>query len=186
MQTLPIPYKIEGDKLFMQQLRWPNRCACCGSPNPSAHVRISTSARSTSETVGSITTKSGYPLGWEVPYCDVCVRHSGKYINPWGPLLILCFGFWFGLGYLLFLAGLANDTIAIVGFILAIVLSAAGAYALSRWLDTWQAKGIGLLMTPSCSYHRLAIKVSSNNAAILFSFYNDDILREFAYLNGTG
>lgn len=179
MQTITIAYQIQGDKLIMPSLRWPDRCVCCGSPHPDSTLPLHHTARYASTTA----TISGYPLVWSVPYCGRCVRHS-KFISPEAPVFITAFLVWFGLGYLLFLMDLAYNSIAIAFYVIAGVILAYGAYVLNRLLKTIQEKRNRRMMTPGCTHFRLATHVESSATNIKFDFYNDAIANEFATLNG--
>ena len=149
MRIVAIPYQVQDEKLIMPPLSWPNRCACCGSPNPNATAPLHHSARTKFDP--TINKHSYYPLAWSVPYCDVCRRHS-KFINPEVPVFLTAFFIWFGLGYLLFLMDLAYNTIAIMGYVIVLIVLAFGAYVLNRSLRAFQDRRTRQLMTPGCSY----------------------------------
>lgn len=179
MCTIPIAYQIPGDKLIMPSLKWPNRCVCCDSPHPYSSLPLHYTARYASTTA----TISGYPLVWLVPYCAGCVSHS-KFISPEAPVFITAFLVWFGLGYLLFLMGLAYNSIAIAFYVIAGIILAYGAYVLNRLLMTFQEKRNRRMMTPGCTHFRFAIHVGTSATDIKFDFYNDAIANDFATLNG--
>ena len=39
MRTVTIPYMILNIETIMTSLKWSNRCACCGNPNPNSNAK---------------------------------------------------------------------------------------------------------------------------------------------------
>lgn len=155
MLTIAIPYQIQGKTLMMAPLKWPDRCACCGSPNPGSNSHLSIYARCTSEAIGTNTGRVAFcPLVWDVPYCRACLRHSRTSISPETPVFLAVFLLWAGLGYWLFLLDLAYEDIAIIARVVALAVLASGAYSLTGWFRKYQEKRTRRMMMPGCIFFR--------------------------------
>jgi hypothetical protein len=183
MKTVPIPYQVQGTRLSMPVLGWPDRCACCSISQPGTRVALHHDARYKTEYSGpNSVTISKYPLVWSVPYCEVCAKHS-KSLNLDIAVYILVFLFWAGLGYLLFLMDLAYNTLAIIGYIVALFILGYGSYAFNRWWKRFQEQRARSMMKPACISPQFAVKTRSDWNYIYFDFQNDAIAAEFEALN---
>jgi len=186
MLTIAIPYQIQGKTLMMAPLKWPDRCACCGSPNPGSNSHLSIYARYTSEAIGTNTGRVAfYPLVWDVPYCRACLRHSRTSISPETPVFLALFLLWAGLGYWLFLLDLAYENIAIIAWVVALVVLAYGAYLLTGWFRKYQEKRTHRMMMPGCSFSGVAVGVRSDLSEVFFDIHNEGVNNEFTGLNGS-
>jgi len=88
---------------------------------------------------------------------------------------------WVGVGYGLFLLGLAEETIGMVIFLLSLAVIGFGSYKVAGLL----VKAL-VEITPTCSREDFAVEASSFSLEqkVIFTFYNDDYATAFASLNG--
>jgi hypothetical protein len=178
MQQIAMPYQTQSGTLTMQHVRWPPRCACCGSDNVSTHYRLEHRAELREIETNKV---SFYPLSWNVPYCSTCLKHA-RTIPVLKMVVYLAGGLlWVGFGYGLFLLGLAEETVGVVIFVLSLAVIGFGSYKVAGLLAR-----VLIETTPTCSQEDIAIKVfsSSLEQKVIFTFYNDDYAAAFASLNG--
>jgi hypothetical protein len=186
MHTIAIPYQVQDKKLSMPVLGWPDRCTCCGSPQPHAKAPLHHDARYQTDQSGpNSVTITKFPLAWFVPYCEACVKHS-KRIDLDIPVYLAAFLFWAGLGYLLFLMDLAYNTLAIIGYVVALFILGYGSYAFNRWWKRFQEQRACSLMKPGCASPHLPVKARSDWNFIYFDFQNEAVAAEFEAMNGFG
>lgn len=175
MKQISIPYETQNGKLTMQTLNWPQRCACCGGEDASQRLQIDHRAELREIATNKV---SFYPLAWGVPYCPTCYQHARTI--PMLKLGIFVAGglLWVGFGYLLFLWGLAEETMGMVIFLASLVLIGWGCFQLIKF-----AKDKFIDMTPNCVQENAAVEVASMNQQITFSFHHDQYAADFAALN---
>lgn len=183
MKTIHVPYQVIDTQLSMPVLGWPDRCACCGSPQPGSKVALQHDARYQAQQTGTNSvTITKYPLVWQVPYCETCSKHS-KRLDVDIPVYLAAFLIWAGLGYLLFLMDLAYNTLAILGYVAALFILGYGSYALNRWWKRFQEQRARGMMKPGCASSQAAVKARSDWNFIYFDFQNEVVADEFAALN---
>jgi hypothetical protein len=175
MKQVAVPYEAQSGKLTMQHVTWPRRCACCGVDNVFTHHQLDYQAELREVDINKV---AFYPLSWNVPYCSICLKHASTI--PILKMAVYIAGglLWVGVGYLLFLLGLAEEAIGVILFLLSLVVIGFGSHRLAKLLTKTFVE-----TTPTCSQEDLAINVSSLEQKIVFAFYNDDYGAEFASLN---
>lgn len=178
MKQITISYQTQSGTLTMENVRWPRRCACCGRDDVSTHYRLEHQAELREVETNKV---SFYPLSWNVPYCSTCLKHARTI--PTLKMAIYVAGglLWVGVGYGLFLLGLAEETIGMVIFLLSLAVIGFGSYKVAGLL----VKAL-VEITPTCSREDFAVEASSFSLEqkVIFTFYNDDYATAFASLNG--
>lgn len=193
MRTVSVPVTIvpgspgQKPQLAMQQLRWPARCACCGAPSEGSTLDLRHDVRADTSGVFQQVTTTGipvYPLAWRLPCCRSCIRHQG---NPTGipttALFVGAFALWAAVGYLLFLAGLAYNTVAIAAFVGIGLLLGLAAWKLYPLLENLAKRSVQSQMKPTCTARGLPVSIASDRQHVEFSFQNDLFGDEFRVLN---
>jgi len=176
VKQVSIPYETQNGNLAVQTLNWPHRCACCGRENASEYLQVDHRAELKEIGTNRI---SFYPLSWGVPYCPICHKHA-RTIPILQFLIFVGAGLlWVGFGYLLFLWGLAEETIGMVIFLSSLVLIGLASFRLIKFL-----KNTIVEMTASCVQDGAAVEASSMDQKIIFSFHHDEYAAEFVALNG--
>jgi len=164
--------------LEMRNIRWPNRCVCCQSQEPSSSHTIECEAPWKME--GD--KRFFFKLQWQAPYCSRCLQHvniahKSRFAT-------------YGVGLLLWLA-LALPMNGLVGMmseylVIFLMLSAAAVFGfLSHKLVGVAVKRLaGPRMAPSCAHYGYAVTARPVHPwSIRFAFYNDDYAHTFAALN---
>lgn len=182
MRRIAIPFSLTTDgKLVMTEPRWPSRCVCCGEPVGSGGVAVQHVAGQRTDSFG---TTRGYPLAWRVPCCPTCTSHQIG--PPAGVATALLAGGLLTLlvvGYLLFLAGLAYNTLAILAYVVLILVMGYGGYVYVRNLTLSREALARSRMKPTCTRQELAVVATSDTGRIIFAFYNDAYADEFQQMN---
>jgi len=176
MHDVVLPYLKDQGKLYIQTLHWPEQCACCGREATEVY-KLSHAAEY--ELVGTDQIYY-YPLNWEVPYCRTCLRHVNLPPTIDGVLVLGVLALWAGIGYGLFLMGLAEDVFGIGFFVVSLAILVFIGYRLREPLHNRLAS-----TTPACNGQGCAIKVASSvgQQQVKLSFFNDDYASAFIGLN---
>jgi hypothetical protein len=193
MRTISIPVTIvtgnpgQKPQLVMQRLQWPARCACCGGPNDGRSLDLRHDVRATAGDVFREVTTTGipvYPLAWRLPCCRSCIKHQGDSAGiPATVLFLGAFLLWAGIGYLLFLADLAYNAVAIAAFVgIGLVLGFA-AWKLYPELDSLAKRRAQSYLKPTCTARGLPVSIQSELQRVQFTFQNDSFADEFRTLN---
>jgi hypothetical protein len=187
MAKIPYSVSVTDGKAFLQMkpLVFPNRCACCGEPNPGATYKQGT---------GIIT---GYRAGvgrqytdyiwvdWQIPYCPLCQRHDeefNRYSNDlgctvWGGIALAGFS----------VVGLFMSQLSVLAVVA--ILVAGLALVMLIWGRTLFHK---IIRRPTCYKPTLMSRPQSflinhgnfsNQSPLEFTFYNQAYEAEFAALN---
>jgi len=182
MRRIAFPFSLTSDgKLMMSEPRWPARCVCCGDPVSTGGADLQHVARQHTDSAG---TTRGYPLAWRVPCCPACTRHRiGPPAGVATVLLVAGLLTLLVVGYLLFLAGLAYNTLAILAYVVLILAMGYGGYLYVSNLTRSREATARRLMKPTCARQELAVVATSDTSRIIFAFYNDAYADEFLALN---
>ena len=193
MQTVSVPVTIvpgtgaEKPKLAMQQLQWPARCACCGGPTGGATIDLRHDVHATGAGIVQEVITTGipiFPLAWRLPCCPSCSKHPSDPTGISGGVLFLgAFLLWAGIGFLLFLAGLAYNTVAIVVWVALGLGLGYGVLKLYPAIDNLLKQRASSFMKPTCTARGLPVSIDSNLTRIQFAFANDSYADEFRKLN---
>lgn len=174
MRQVVLPYTKADGKLYLQALEWPEKCACCGAEA----TERNTLTHRAEGTGGDGSTY--YDLNWSVPYCRTCLKHA-KLMSAINIVLIVGgILLWVGIGYGLFLMGLAENIFAIGAFILALPMLGFIGYQLRKLIYHLLAS-----TTPNCTHQGCAIDVTSSGTQqqVKLTFFNDDYASAFISLN---
>ncbi|HNT06515.1 MAG TPA: hypothetical protein PKJ21_10105 [Anaerolineae bacterium] len=182
MRRIAFAFSLTADgKLVMTEPRWPARCVCCGEPVGSGGVAVHHVAGQRTDSLG---TNRGYPLAWRVPCCPTCISHQiGVPSGVTTVLLVAGLLTLLVVGYLLFLAGLAYNTLAILAYVVLILVMGYGGYVYVRNLALSREALARSRMKPTCTRQELAVVATSETGRIIFTFYNEAYAEEFQQLN---
>ncbi len=196
MRTVSFPVTIvtgnpgEKPRLAMQQLCWPARCACCGAPNEGSTLDLRHDVHASAGDVFQEVTTTGipvYPLAWRLPCCRSCIKHQVAPAGiPTTALLVGAFLLWAAMGYLLFLAGLAYNALAIAAFVVAGLLLGFAACKLYAVLESWSRRKVESYMKPTCTASGVPVSIRSDLLHVEFTFQNDTFGDEFRAMNQLG
>lgn len=196
MRTVSVPVTIvtgiagQKPRLAMQQLQWPARCACCGAPNDGSTLDLRHDVHATAGDIFQQVTTTGipvYPLAWRLPCCRSCIKHQSEPAGiPSTGLFAGAFLLWAAIGYLLFLAGLAYNAVAIAGFVAAGLVLGLAAWKLYPVLEGWAKRRAESHMKPTCTARGLPVSIRSDLLHVEFTFQNDTFGDEFRAMNQLG
>lgn len=180
MRWVDIPYEEIDNKFMIRNVEWPQRCPCCGQDHESEFYNFGTRVVK-STTLYSNTRKSEtfYPVGFTAPYCTDCKRHSSP-VNKTFYFYIIGFFLWAAVGWLLFINGLAYETIGMLVFLFSAALIGGGCYLISRSVINKFSKS---RMKPTCSNHHYAVSAFHRNPNIRIQFYSDEYAGDFGRIN---
>ncbi len=154
---------ISPEKIYLQNINWPQQCPCCGlGIDGNHHYRLEHKP----VLGGGLTTY----LSWTVPTCKRCAFHLAfdnvvliiLWIIP--PLL------WVISGYLLFLAGYSEDILAIILWIILLVVLGAMSYLLRKLFKVFVKT---VMMRKNCCSISFPIEVTSNYPDLSFHIKDD-------------
>ena len=176
--SVSIPYQLDGNKLSIQPVAWPDQCPCCAEKDGPAlgKYKFKHSARFSQTTTGNRTTTTSYPLEWEVPYCPQCIKHMKMAENWKYGIIAACI-------FLPIILALIIDSSSSTLILLLYALFILGGLALYRIMLATVVKAN---QKPACLDHGLAFRASSpatNDHTIVFNFKNDEYAQAFAALN---
>jgi len=176
MQKVSVPYEIRDNRLFIQELNWPNNCVCCMDNNVIEKYELHFIVEKEATNTDAAHETKGYPITWNIPYCMDCKKHVERKSNLLYVLLLIVGLLWAALGYYIFQIGLAENTFAIILFVISLVVLLYFAYQINRLLLRVFLK---TTFKEQCSNKDYAIEVSSQRPNIFFSFYNDKYAKLF-------
>ena len=183
---LKLPFQIQADPkalfetvIVLPELQWPQECACCLQPQPAGRHVLQ-------HAVPMLEDKAAQ-LQWQVPYCKSCLTHTRNASRLPLVAILAGLGLYAGIGYLLFLNGLVEDTplgyFIAIGLLAVVCAAGYGLYKLAKKMFV-QAK-----MIATCSHYGYAVLVQqhmppdANQIQLVFLFYNDAYAEAFAALN---
>lgn len=181
MFTVNLPIKIIDNKLFFQQVEWPQRCACCGQDHKNQVHAISYHLQTSYTDTGIYKSESGFNVGFAVPYCSACQAHAAPALNIQIYIYLLGFALWVLVGWVLFINDLADAPLGIVVFLVSAALIGGGCYLLSKPLVNRFSTS---RMKDTCVNNGFAISVHAAMTNIRFLFYSEEYALDFAKLNG--
>jgi hypothetical protein len=184
MRIVAIPYEIKDEELWMPPLKWPNRCACCGQPDPSSKVvfkhSVGSNADGFTSSVLNTTQEPVYKLKFGAPYCKTCVWHPRWFYYFRAAILGAIL-----LAYLFLTLNIIFQVRpSTLGYYIIQFLAFCGLAILALRLRGWLARWVSQRMNPGCSHYRYAVWISSDASYIYFVFFNDGFASEFGSLNG--
>lgn len=176
MHQVILPYLKNQGELYIQTLQWPEQCACCGGEANKVYML----SHAAEYTLVGTNQASYYSLNWAVPYCRTCLRHINLPSAIDSVLVLSVIALWVGIGYGLFLMGLAENVFGIGLFILSLAILAFIGYRLREPLHNRLAS-----TTPACTRQNCAIDVTSSASQqqVKLVFFNDDYANAFIRLN---
>ncbi|TAK12083.1 MAG: hypothetical protein EPO32_09895 [Anaerolineae bacterium] len=185
-----VEYRIVGDegykRIEMQNLIFPNRCPCCGTPNP-----ISSHREGIGITVGYQSSISRQTIKylwkeWDIPYCSFCLEHdvennernNAMVATFWGSIVwaFVVFCGWASLRA----SSFAGTVAFIVG--LAIIYALWGRRAIKRTNRKPSCFVPTMTSSPTClliNYGKF-----SSGSPLDFTFHDKDYEKEFIEVNG--
>lgn len=180
MRWVDIPYEETDNKLVIQNVEWPLQCPCCGQDHGSEFYNFGTRVVK-SITFHSNTSKSEtyYPVTFNAPYCKVCKKHASP-ISKTIYIYIIGFFLWVAVGWLIFINGLAYETLGVVIFLFSAALIGIGCYLISKLIIKIFSKS---RMKPTCSNNDYAISACHSHPNIRIRFFRDDYAGVFAATN---
>jgi hypothetical protein len=182
MQKVSVPYTKSGNRLLMQELRWPKFCICCMKKEEKLKYLFNMMAEKAEIHTDVSRETSGYNLSWNIPYCFECQKHAGRNNNLIYLLFALTGILWTALGYYLFIIGLSENTIAIILFVATLAILIFIAYQINK---LYQLIFVKAIMKKECANKDFAIESISQGSNIVFTFHNDEYARLFLEENIT-
>ena len=180
MRWVEIPYEEIDSKLVIQNVVWPQRCPCCGQDHGSDYYDFGTRVvKSTTLYAYNSKSETYFPVPFKAPYCMECKQHASP-VNKTIYSYIFGFFLWIAVGWLLFINGLANETLGMLLFLFSAVLIGGGCYLISKSIINRFSKS---RMKPTCSNHSYAISACHIHNKIRIRFYRDDYAADFASMN---
>jgi hypothetical protein len=185
-----VEYKITGDannkKLEMQGLIFPNRCACCGAPNPTSNYKGAIGIVTGYQISGNRQTTKYIWKEWDVPYCSFCLEHdkeNAKRSNAivgvvWG-IILWAFVAVIG-GTSLHARPLSALTVFILG--LAVIMATWGRKAIKKTNRKPTCYVPTLTSSPRC--FSINDGKFSSKSPLSFIFFDKNYERDFLELNG--
>jgi hypothetical protein len=185
-----VEYKIIGDgghkRIEMQNLVFPNRCACCGAPNPTSSYK------------GAIGIITGYQRSidtqqtkyiwkeWDVPYCSFCLKHDKENTKRSNAIVGT---FWGIIVWALFavIGGASLHTSLLAG-IAAFFVGLAIIYAIWGRQITKKTKRRPTCFVPTMTSSPRCFSINdgkfSAQSPLYFTFHDKNFETEFIELNG--
>jgi hypothetical protein len=191
MRSISVPFSITPDeKLTMPTLTWPGRCVCCGIQADlgaaSLQYVILEKREVISTSVSRSSSWSGFPMGWSVPCCPACLQHqAAAKKNPDLSKILVGLGLLVGLGvgYALFLAGFAYNTVVDIAYAIFLGLLVFAGFRAASLISKSRENKARQMMTPACSSVTLGVTAFSDASQVFFRFTNDAVADEFAAEN---
>lgn len=179
MRAIDIPFEIVDQKMYMQQVTWPQRCACCGKDHEGASYNLVGRLRISPADTSVARPETGFAVSFAVPYCSVCNKHARPVMNSYVVIGLLGFALWVLVGWLMFAGGL-GETIGALLFLVAGALIGGGCYLISKPVINKLSKS---RMTDTCSSSGFAVTVSPVAGNWRVWFDNDEYARDFGSQN---
>jgi hypothetical protein len=176
MKKVGVPYEMREGKLHMPPTAWPMRCPCCGSEKANAQYKLEFSARYVSETRGTTTTSTYYPLEWQVPYCENCKIHTTRSTNLLVIITVLIILMPIVLAVVF---GVTSDSGSVLLLIIGSLIIGVILFQVLKRVFVISK------MTKACAHHRFAIFASCDEQRVFFHFYRDEQAALFAQANNS-
>jgi len=182
MVKVSIPYSTKEDKLYMQQVVWPQQCPCCKSRDVSAEYGLSHNAeRHVISSTPTQTVSTHYPLNWNVPYCPTCLEH----VQAASMMRFAAFGIWVVVVLIAVLAMPASLSTLSSGMRTLIYVLVLAVPILPAWIGyrILSRRVADSKRQPECINRNPALSVGSENGHIIFAFEDAEYGALFAELN---
>jgi len=169
-----------GNPQFMiQRLVWPNRCACCGAPNPKTAFNLELPM--ITSTAGSISQSiTRYPkMTWAVPHCEICRDHVKENMKRSEKIKSI-------LLWILIWAVVAFIGVAVLGGKLPLILAVIAMGIIVIVALMWRQAFRSIPRTPTCKSDTgplFAVVSSWGPDRINIYFYDPAYGEDFAKLN---